>query len=156
MTATHCRRLAYRARGRLATAVLAGLAGGLCLTDAVSAKVAETSSARNSSNPGQPGRPVMAVVSLGRQRVTLYDADGWIMRAPVSSGQTGYETPAGIYSILQRKAEHYSNLYDDAEMPFMQRLTWSGIALHAGALPGFRHRTDACACPATLPSASSR
>ena len=82
------------------------------------------------------GEPVMAIVSLGRQRVTVYDADGWIMRAPVSSGQTGYETPAGIYSILQRKAEHYSNLYDDAEMPFMQRLTWSGIALHAGALPG--------------------
>ena len=83
------------------------------------------------------GAPVMAVVSLSRQRVTVYDADGWIMRAPVSSGQTGYETPAGVYSILQRKAEHFSNLYDDAAMPFMQRLTWSGIALHAGALPGY-------------------
>jgi len=83
------------------------------------------------------GAPVMAIVSLGRQRVTIYDADGWIMQAPVSSGQTGYETPAGIYSILQRKAEHFSNLYDDAAMPFMQRLTWSGIALHAGALPGY-------------------
>ena len=79
----------------------------------------------------------MAVVSLSRQRVTVYDADGWIMRAPVSSGRTGYETPAGVYSILQRKVEHFSNLYDDAEMPFMQRLTWSGIALHAGALPGY-------------------
>jgi hypothetical protein len=79
----------------------------------------------------------MAVVSLGRQRVTVYDKDGWTMRAPVSSGRTGYETPAGIYSILQRKVEHYSNLYDDASMPFMQRLTWSGIALHAGALPGY-------------------
>ena len=78
----------------------------------------------------------MAVVSLSRQRVTIYDADGWIMRAPVSSGQSGYETPAGIYSILQRKAEHFSNLYDDAAMPFMQRLTWSGIALHAGASAG--------------------
>ncbi len=100
-------------------------------------KAAETSSARNSFKPGRPGSPVMAVVSLGRQRVTLYDADGWIMRAPVSSGRTGYETPAGVYSILQRKVEHFSNLYDDAEMPFMQRLTWSGIALHAGALPGY-------------------
>jgi multidrug efflux pump subunit AcrA (membrane-fusion protein) len=79
----------------------------------------------------------MAIVSLRRQRVTLYDSEGWIMRAPVSSGRTGYETPAGIYSILQRKVEHYSNLYDDAAMPYMQRLTWSGIALHAGPLPGY-------------------
>jgi L,D-transpeptidase catalytic domain len=83
------------------------------------------------------GSPVVAVVSLARQRVTLYDADGWIMRAPVSTGRAGYETPAGIYSILQKKVEHYSNLYDDASMPHMQRITWSGIALHAGALPGY-------------------
>ena len=93
------------------------------------------------------GVPVMAVVSLSRQRVTLYDADGWIMRAPVSTGQTGYETPAGVYSILQRKVEHYSNLYDDAYMPFMQRITWSGIALHAGRPARLsRRRTAACAC----------
>src|SRR3984893_3101445 len=57
------------------------------------------------------------------------------LRAPVSSGQTGYETPAGVYSVIQKEEEHYSNLYDDASMPFMQRITWSGIALHAGALP---------------------
>src|SRR5262249_37870968 len=82
------------------------------------------------------GGPVMAIVALGEQRVTIYDADGRILRAPVSTGQTGYETPAGIYSVIQKEAEHYSNLYDDASMPFMQRITWSGIALHAGVLPG--------------------
>ena len=82
------------------------------------------------------GAPVMAIVSLSQQRVTVYDMDGPILQAPVSTGQTGYETPAGIYSVLEKKAEHYSNLYDDASMPFMQRLTWSGIALHAGVLPG--------------------
>jgi hypothetical protein len=60
-----------------------------------------------------------------------------MLRAPVSTGQTGYETPAGIYSVIGKEAEHYSNLYDDAEMPFMQRITWSGIALHAGQLPGY-------------------
>src|SRR5580704_9694458 len=81
--------------------------------------------------------PIMAIVSLSNQRVTIYDADGWILRAPVSSGQTGYETPAGIYSVIQKEEEHYSNLYDDASMPFMQRITWSGIALHAGPLPGY-------------------
>src|SRR5262249_4107713 len=53
-----------------------------------------------------------------------------------STGQTAYETPAGIFSVLERKVEHYSNLYDDASMPFMQRITWSGIAMHAGVLPG--------------------
>ena len=83
------------------------------------------------------GEPIMAIVSLSNQRVTIYDADGWILRAPVSSGQTGYETPAGVYSVIQKEEEHYSNLYDDASMPFMQRITWSGIALHAGPLPGY-------------------
>jgi L,D-transpeptidase catalytic domain len=82
------------------------------------------------------GEPVMAVVSLRSQRITVYDADGWIMRAPVSSGQAGRETPAGIFSVIQKDAEHHSNLYDDAYMPHMQRLTWSGIALHGGPLPG--------------------
>ena len=85
----------------------------------------------------QTGQPLLAIVSLRNQRVTIYDADGPILRAPVSSGKPGYDTPAGIYSVIQKEAEHYSNLYDDASMPFMQRITWSGIALHAGALPGY-------------------
>ena len=59
------------------------------------------------------------------------------MHAGVSTGQTDYETPVGVYSILQKQEEHYSNISDDASMPFMQRITWSGIALHAGALPGY-------------------
>jgi hypothetical protein len=83
------------------------------------------------------GQPVMAIVSLQNQRITVYDAKGWILRAPVSSGQSGRETPAGIFSVLEKDADHHSNLYDDASMPHMQRLTWSGIALHAGHLPGY-------------------
>jgi hypothetical protein len=83
------------------------------------------------------GEPVLAVVSLQSQRITVYDANGWILRAPVSSGQRGRETPAGIFSVIQKDADHHSNLYDDAFMPHMQRLTWSGIALHGGALPGY-------------------
>jgi hypothetical protein len=78
----------------------------------------------------------MAIVSLRDQRITVYDKNGWILRAPVSSGQRGRETPAGVFSVIQKDAEHYSNLYDDAYMPHMQRLTWSGIALHGGPLPG--------------------
>jgi hypothetical protein len=82
------------------------------------------------------GEPIMAIVSLRDQRITVYDKSGWILRAPVSSGQKGRETPAGIFSVIQKEAEHYSNLYDDAYMPHMQRITWSGIALHGGPLPG--------------------
>jgi hypothetical protein len=82
------------------------------------------------------GEPVMAIVSLRSQRITVYDSKGWILRAPVSSGTKGRETPAGIFSVIQKVEEHYSNLYDDAFMPHMQRITWSGIALHGGVLPG--------------------
>ncbi len=83
------------------------------------------------------GPPVMAIVSIRDQSVTIYDAAGGTMRSRVSSGRTDYETPVGIYSVLQKEEEHYSNVYDDASMPFMQRITWSGVALHGGALPGY-------------------
>jgi hypothetical protein len=83
------------------------------------------------------GDPIMAIVSLHNQRITVYDANGWILRAPVSSGQKERETPAGIFSVIQKDADHHSNLYDDASMPHMERLTWSGIALHGGPLPGY-------------------
>src|SRR5262249_23751158 len=83
------------------------------------------------------GDPLLPIVSLHSQKITVYDADGWILRAPVSSGERGRETPSGVFSVIQKNAEHYSNLYDDAFMPHMQRITWSGIALHGGQLPGY-------------------
>jgi hypothetical protein len=83
------------------------------------------------------GQPMLAIVSLGDQRVTIYDKDGAVMHGPISSGATPNDTPPGIYAILQKNREHYSNRYDDAAMPFMQRITWTGIALHAGQLPGY-------------------
>jgi len=79
----------------------------------------------------------MAIVSIKTQHVTFYDADGWILRAPVSTGVKGRETPAGIFAILEKDMDHHSSLYDDASMPHMQRLTWNGIALHGGPLPGY-------------------
>ncbi len=82
------------------------------------------------------GPPMLAVVSLKEQRITVYDADGNTMRARISSGSTGNETPAGTFSILQKNRDHVSNVFHVA-MPFMQRLTWTGIALHEGALPGY-------------------
>ena len=86
--------------------------------------------------PREAGEPMMAIVSLKTQRVTIYDADGWILRSAVSSGMRGRETPAGVFSVIQKDKDHHSNLYDDASMPNMLRITWSGIALHGGPLPG--------------------
>jgi L,D-transpeptidase catalytic domain len=96
--------------------------------------------AQGSSDPGRPRpapSPLIAVVSLSNQSVTVYSAQGKMMEAPVSTGMPGHETPAGIFSVLQMRRDHFSNLYNNASMPFMQRLTWSGIALHAGDLPGY-------------------
>jgi hypothetical protein len=101
------------------------------------ARSGRSESAVESVHSRPAGEPIMAVVSLHDQRITVYDGDGWILRAPVSSGQKGRETPAGIFSVIQKEVEHYSNLYDDAFMPHMQRITWSGIALHGGPLPGY-------------------
>ena len=79
----------------------------------------------------------MAIVSIKSQQVTLYDADGWILRAPVSTGVKERETPAGIFAVVEKKEDHRSNMYDDAHMPHMHRITWNGIALHGGPLPGY-------------------
>jgi hypothetical protein len=81
--------------------------------------------------------PIMAVVSIKNQQVTFYDADGWILRAPVSTGTTGRETPAGVFAVVEKNKDHHSSLYDDAWMPNMLRITWNGIALHGGPLPGY-------------------
>ena len=61
------------------------------------------------------------------QQVTFYDADGWILRAPVSTGTTGHEAPAGVFAIIEKDKDHHSTLYDDAWMPNVQRITWNGI-----------------------------
>jgi lipoprotein-anchoring transpeptidase ErfK/SrfK len=87
--------------------------------------------------PREAGDPIMAIVSLKSQQVTIYDAEGWMLRAPVSTGIKGRETPAGIFSVVEKDKDHHSNLYDDAWMPNMERITWSGIALHGGPLPGY-------------------
>lgn len=83
-----------------------------------------------------PSGPLVMVVSLDEQYLYVYRNGVAIGASPISSGRPGYETPTGIYTILQKEREHRSNLYDDAPMPFMQRLTWDGIAMHAGKLPG--------------------
>lgn len=82
-----------------------------------------------------PG-PLFAVVSIADQRISIYGSSGLMARSPVSTGMRGYSTPTGVFSIVQKKRYHESNIYSGAPMPFMQRITWSGIALHAGVVPG--------------------
>lgn len=84
-----------------------------------------------------PEGPVMLVVSLKSQRAYVYRNGVPIGVSTVSSGRPGHHTPTGVFTILQKARIHKSNLYHDAPMPFMQRLTWGGIALHAGNLPGY-------------------
>ncbi|MBP1090327.1 L,D-transpeptidase [Bradyrhizobium diazoefficiens] len=118
--------------GRIALTALAVLA---VVNPATAAKQARQPT--EAVAPREAGEPIMAIVSIKSQQVTFYDADGWILRAPVSTGTTGRETPAGVFAIVEKDKDHHSTMYDDAWMPNMQRITWNGIALHGGPLPGY-------------------
>ncbi|MEQ1803032.1 MAG: L,D-transpeptidase [Gammaproteobacteria bacterium] len=130
----------------------------LCLLPLQGAPAAGKAPPKNTSTPGtaittapsrlKPGEylwvpevsprgPVVMVVSLPEQRAYVYRNGVLIGASTVSTGKKGYETPTGVFTILQKHEDHYSNVYDNAPMPFMQRLTWSGVALHAGRLPGY-------------------
>jgi lipoprotein-anchoring transpeptidase ErfK/SrfK len=81
--------------------------------------------------------PLLAVVAIGEQKFTLYSGTEVVATSRISSGKRGHPTPTGVFSIIQKNRFHRSNIYSGAPMPFMQRITWSGIALHAGVLPGY-------------------
>ena len=87
--------------------------------------------------PPAKGEPVVVMVDLARQRGHVYRGGALVAITTVSTGKPGHGTPTGVYPILQKKKVHHSNKYEDergrpAAMPFMQRLTWEGVALHAG------------------------
>lgn len=84
-----------------------------------------------------PISPPTVLVSLRKQRLRVFDGTREITSSRISSGKAGFATPTGVFSILEKKVYHESNIYDGAPMPFMQRVTWSGIALHAGVVPGY-------------------
>ncbi|UWX03523.1 L,D-transpeptidase [Pseudoxanthomonas sp. NC8] len=84
-----------------------------------------------------PSGPVVLVVSLDEQRAYVYRNGIAIGVSTISSGKPGKDTPTGVFTILQKNKDHRSNIYNNAPMPYMQRLTWDGIALHGGALPGY-------------------
>lgn len=84
-----------------------------------------------------PAGPVVIVVSIAQQRAYAYRNGVPIGISTVSTGKKGHETPTGVFTLLQKNVDHRSNLYNSAPMPYMQRLTWDGIAMHAGNLPGY-------------------
>jgi hypothetical protein len=83
------------------------------------------------------GGPMMVLVNIKEQTAYVYRNGLRIGRTSVSTGKKGHETPTGVFTILQKNADHHSNLYNNASMPYMQRLTWDGVALHAGNIPGY-------------------
>ncbi|WP_249225667.1 L,D-transpeptidase [Tardiphaga alba] len=85
----------------------------------------------------KPVGPLVIAISLDKQTMRVFDANGLFAETRVSTGMRGHATPTGVFSIIQKNKWHKSNIYSGAPMPYMQRITWSGIALHAGALPGY-------------------
>ena len=81
--------------------------------------------------------PVEVVISLADQRALVYRAGRLIGASTISSGREGHESPIGRFQILEKRRHHRSNRYNSAPMPFMQRLNWYGVALHAGQIPGY-------------------
>jgi hypothetical protein len=120
-----------------AIVTLAAIAAHIALTGDAGAREAGPARPTEATAPRHAGEPIMAIVSIKTQQVTFYDADGWILRAPVSTGVKGRETPAGVFAVVEKDLDHHSTMYDDAWMPHMQRITWNGIALHGGPLPGY-------------------
>ncbi len=123
--------------GPPAFVALLAMASLTAWSEPASARQARPSAPREATAPRTAGDPIMAIVSIKSQQVTFYDADGWIMRAPVSTGVKGRETPAGVFAVIEKDKDHHSTMYDDAWMPNMQRITWNGVALHGGPLPGY-------------------
>ena len=131
-------RSAYgRLRAMLAGgAALAVLAAALGPVDAAP----QLPPAKHAKNPAAKPKPLqmpLIAISIGEQRLTVFDKGTPVEHAPVSTGMQGHSTPMGVFSIIGKEVFHRSNIYSGAPMPFMQRITWSGVALHAGVLPGY-------------------
>ncbi|MGZ8283012.1 MAG: L,D-transpeptidase family protein [Allosphingosinicella sp.] len=133
-------------KSRLVHLAVFGLLAGIAPAGPAAARESADIVARaDSLAPGefvwQPARApegeIEIVVSVPQQTVYVYRAGTLIGVSTASTGRAGYDTPVGSFPILQKNRDHRSNLYNNAPMPFMQRLTWDGIALHGGEIPGY-------------------
>jgi hypothetical protein len=121
------------AAGQAAPAEQVDISGGSVVRKVLSLKAGQYVWVPNAA----PAGPMLLIVNLKSQRALLYRNGVPIGATTVSTGRPGYTTPTGVFTILQKHVEHYSSTYDNAPMPYMQRLTWRGVALHAGNLPGY-------------------
>lgn len=118
--------------------------------------VTPTTSPRSAAPPSSPTphraleNGVLIVISKHSQRMFVFKNGQLWASSPVSTGRPGNDTPEGIFPILQKQVQHRSTLYAGASMPYMQRLTWDGVALHAGRLPGFRASHGCIRLPAAF------
>ena len=85
----------------------------------------------------KPQGPLVISISIDQQKIRVYDSNGLFAEGPVSTGTRSHPTPMGVFSIIQKHRMHHSNIYSGAPMPYMQRITWSGVAIHQGVLPGY-------------------
>jgi len=128
----------------LRAALAGGAAVGLVLSALGAAEAAMQSrpqhAKREHAKKEPPPKPLdmpLIVVSIAKQQLTLYEHGAPVAHSPVSTGMAGHPTPTGIFSVIGKEIFHRSNIYSGAPMPYMQRITWSGVAMHAGVLPGY-------------------
>lgn len=131
-------------RGKWSTALIATMVMGFAspsfaADDSIAVEIAAASLAPNEFiwNDVASAEPVRLLVNIAEQRAYVYRGEALIAATAISTGKTGKDTPSGTFTILQKKIDHRSTIYDSAPMPFMQRLTWDGVAIHAGRNPGF-------------------
>lgn len=107
------------------------------MSDSAAARPRQVEQPAKTEEPAPPEAPLFFVISLGKQQVSVYSPKGLYAQSPVSTGQPGHPTPQGIFTILGKELFHRSTIYSGAPMPFMQRITYTGVAMHEGVLPGY-------------------
>ena len=122
-------------------ALAVGLAGSVIFAASEAAAVDSSRNRRTVTVKREPvpkqSMPLLAVISLANQHVNFYGANGHLLTSRVSTGQAGHLTPTGVFSVIQKQRYHESNIYSGAPMPYMQRITWSGVAMHEGVVPNY-------------------
>jgi L,D-transpeptidase-like protein len=140
-------RLPRRVPCLLATGLVVSFAGGIESADARPYRSHKSyqnqrdglrqTEKKEKEKPAQLQPVHLIVISIPKQRITVYGASGYQRQGAVSTGTAGFPTPTGVFSVIQKNRYHRSNIYSGAPMPFMQRITWSGVAMHEGVLPGY-------------------
>jgi hypothetical protein len=93
--------------------------------------------AERTAEKNMPEGPLVIAISIQQQHLKVFDVNGLFAETPISTGMPGHSTPMGVFSVLEKQRWHRSNIYSGAPMPYMQRITWSGVAMHEGVLPGY-------------------